>query len=117
MRRNLVIFLFTIVCADNCVAQQYPFVHYSPKDGLINNRTRIMYQDRRGLLYIGTFGGLSIYDGQRFTNYPLDDGLSNSLINDIVELGEDSLLIVSNSNNIHVLVRGEMKKIRLTDGF
>ena len=33
------------------------------------------------------------------------------------ELGEDSLLIVSNSNSIHLLVRGQLLKVGLRDGF
>ena len=69
-----------MMCFGDSLAQKYPFVHYSPKDGLVNNRTRLMYQDRKGLLYISTYGGFSIYDGQRFTNYPMDDGLGDSLV-------------------------------------
>ena len=65
-----------------------------------------MYQDSKGRLFIATFGGLSIYDGARFTNYTTDNGLSVSIINDIVEMGEDSIWIIPNSNKIHCLVNG-----------
>src|SRR5579863_2295353 len=87
-------------------AQQYLFERYTPKDGLVNNRTRFFFQDSRGRLYISTFGGLSVYDGSRFINYTTENGLASSLINDIIELGIDSLWIIPNGSALHCLVRG-----------
>src|SRR3979409_1359785 len=91
-------------------AQQYPFVQYTPKDGLVNNRARAVYQDSKGRLYITTFGGLSIYDGSKFTNFTTDNGLIVNLINDIVEMGEDSLWIIPNSNKLYYPVTGNMQQ-------
>lgn len=54
---------------DTSPAQQYPFVHYTPKDGLKNSRVRKAYQDSMRQLYFMTYGGLSAYDGARFRNY------------------------------------------------
>ena len=76
-----------------------------------------MFQDGRGLLYISTLGGLSVYDGSRFTNYTTDNGLSTNLINDIVEMGDDSLWIIPNMAKLQCLVKGEIKDIRTSDGF
>ena len=73
-----------------CRGQKYLFVRYTPKDGLANSRARFMYQDSKGRLYVSTFGGLSVYDGARFTNYTTENGLSTSLVNDVVEVGDDS---------------------------
>src|ERR1700744_4564706 len=87
-------------------AQQYLFARYTPRDGLVNNRTRFLYQDSRGRLYISTFGGLSVYDGSRFINYTTDNGLITSLVNDIVEMGDDSLWILPNGAGLHCLVHG-----------
>jgi signal transduction histidine kinase/ligand-binding sensor domain-containing protein len=98
-------------------AQQYLFARYTPKDGLINNRTRFLYQDSRGRLYISTFGGLSVYDGSRFINYTTDNGLATSLVNDIVEMGDDSVWIVPNGKALHSLVHGQLKDIHTADGF
>ncbi|MFI5154999.1 MAG: two-component regulator propeller domain-containing protein [Chitinophagales bacterium] len=117
MHRNTVIFLLSLLVSKDCLAQQYPFVHYTPKDGLVNNRAKCMYQDRRGLLYIATYGGLSVYDGSRFTNYTREDGLSSDLINDIVELGEDSFWIITNSSHLHSLVRGKIGEVSVANGY
>ncbi|HEX5654760.1 MAG TPA: two-component regulator propeller domain-containing protein [Chitinophagaceae bacterium] len=91
-------------------AQQYPFVHYTPREGLADNRVRFIFQDSKGKLYISTYGGLSIYDGTRFTNYNTNNGLAASLVNAVVEMGEDSLWIVQNANKIHCLVNGRLKE-------
>jgi len=42
-------------------------------------------------MYFCTYGGLSMYDGSRFINYTTENGLVTSLVNEVVEMGEDSL--------------------------
>src|SRR6476620_8482982 len=104
--------LFFIACFiySHCFAQQYPFVHYTPKDGLVNSRVRKAYQDSKGRMYFITFGGLSVYDGARFKNYTTQNGLVANLVNDVLEVGEDSLLVAVNTSALNVLVKGQMKK-------
>src|ERR1700751_3801760 len=99
MQRSSLISVCFFVCV-NCFSQQYPFVHYTPREGLVNNRARSIFQDSKGKLYIATYGGLSIYDGTRFINYNTNNGLALDLINDIVEMGEDSIWIIPNVNSI-----------------
>ena len=73
MQRKLVVLAYFFVAiaigTASCFAQQYPFVYYTPKDGLVNSRIRSIKQDSRGRMIFITFGGLSIYDGARFINY------------------------------------------------
>lgn len=95
----------------NCFAQQYPFIHYTPKDGLVNSRVRKAYQDSKGRMYFITFGGLSVYDGARFKNYTTQTGLLSDLVNDVLEVSDDSLLVAVNTCGLNALVRGEMKII------
>jgi signal transduction histidine kinase/ligand-binding sensor domain-containing protein len=117
MQRNILLFLLAYFFCGDCLSQQYPFVHYTPADGLVNNRTRFICQDRKGLLYISTFGGLSVYDGSRFTNYTTNNGLAFNMVNDIIEMGEDSLWIIPNMSKIHCLVKGNIHNIITSDGF
>jgi signal transduction histidine kinase/ligand-binding sensor domain-containing protein len=98
-------------------AQQYLFARYTPKDGLINNRVRFLYQDSKGRLYISTYGGLSVYDGSRFINYTTENGLVTSLVNDIVEMGDDSLWIIPNGAGLHCMVHGILRDIKMADNF
>ena len=106
-----------VIGSANCFSQQYPFVHYTPREGLANNRTRFIFQDSKGKLYISTYGGLSVYDGSRFINYNTNNGLAVDLINDVVEMGEDSIWILTNANRIHCLVKGKLKDFIPSDHF
>jgi signal transduction histidine kinase/ligand-binding sensor domain-containing protein len=111
----LVAYFFFI---DYCLqAQQLPFVHYTPKDGLISNAVRSAYQDSKGRIYFITFGGLSVYDGARFTNYTTEDGLATEIVNDIIEMGDDSLWIAVNSAKVNCLVKGKISVLRTADNF
>jgi signal transduction histidine kinase/ligand-binding sensor domain-containing protein len=65
-------------------------------------------------MYFITFGGLSVYDGARFRNYTIQNGLLSDLVNDVLEVGEDSLLVAVNTSGLNILVRGQMKKVILT---
>jgi signal transduction histidine kinase/ligand-binding sensor domain-containing protein len=107
---NLLAYLF--FCAA-CSAQQYPFVHYTPKDGLVNSRVRKALQDSKGRMYFLTYSGLSIYDGTRFKNYTMEDGLLSNLLNDVLEVGPDSFLVSTNTTGLNVLVRGKIKMLEL----
>lgn len=92
---------------------QYPFVHYTPKDGLVNSRVKKAYQDSKGRMYFLTYGGLSIYDGARFRNYTRENGLADDVVNDILEVGNDSLLVATNSEHyLNVLVRGKISALK-----
>ena len=104
-------------CVHISCAQQYLFTRYTPKDGLVNNRTRFICQDSKGRLYISTFGGLSVYDGSRFINYTTENGLATSLINDVVEMGDDSLWIIPNGAALHCMVHGIIRDIKTADHF
>ena len=116
MQRNLTFIACLFVCA-SCFAQQYPFVYYTPRDGLANSRVRKIKQDSEGRMLFLTFGGLSIYDGTRFINYNRQDGLANELLNDIVEVGPDSFLVATNAPLLNTLVKGKIGIYKTADNF
>ena len=98
-------------------SQEYPFIKYTPKDGLINSRVHNFYQDPKGRIFFMTANGLSVYDGARFLNYHIDDGLANPTINDILEVSADSLLIATNTGVLSAWVRGTIKTLPTKNGF
>src|SRR3954469_14488049 len=61
-------------------AQRYSFHNLSVDDGLIQSQATCMAQDMTGNLWIGTFGGLSRYDGKNFTNYTIRNGLQSNAL-------------------------------------
>ena len=109
--------LYLLFCVHSLYAQEYFFSRYTPKNGLVNNRARSIFQDSKGRLYICTYGGLSVYDGSRFTNYTTEDGLVTSLVNEIVEMGDDSLWVIPNGHGLHCLVHGILRNIETADHF
>src|SRR5262245_20456945 len=114
MQRSIIILAYFFICV-NCLSQQYPFVHYTPKDGLVNSRVKKAYQDSKGRMYFLTYEGLSVYDGARFRNYTTQNGLATNVVNDILEVGNDSLLVATNVRSLNALVRGKMITIK-TEG-
>src|ERR1700730_4302216 len=106
-----------LLCSCELFSQRYPFINYTPLDGLINNRVRALYQDSKGRLYFLTFGGLSVYDGARFTNYSSADGLALDVVNDMLEITPDSFWVATNTNELNCLVKGKVKTLKTTDEF
>ncbi len=109
--------VFSVGLVLTSIAQEYPFIQYTPKDGLINGRIRNVYQDTKGRLFFMTANGLSVYDGARFNNYGFEDGLGNPVVNDMLEISPDSILLATNTNELNAWVRGKIKKIETADGY
>ncbi len=113
-------FLCCLASLLGCVqmmAQQYPFVYYTPRDGLVNGRVRSIKQDSKGRMYFITYAGLSVYDGVVFNNYRKEDGLAVSVVNDIIEISPDSFLIASNARELNTLVDGKIGNHITADNF
>ncbi|WP_462250658.1 sensor histidine kinase [Ferruginibacter sp.] len=108
---------YLFFCAASAIAQQIPFVNYTPKEGLVNNRVKKIAQDNKGQLFFLTFGGLSIYDGTGFTNFTKADGLASDVVNDAVEMGADSVWIATNTNGLNYFSKSSIHKFKTADGF
>lgn len=75
-------------------AQRYNFVNYSVEEGLPQSQIYSMYEDSRGYMWFGTFGGgLSRFDGITFENYNEEQGLTCSFVRCIAETKEGNLLV------------------------
>lgn len=85
------------------------FIKYTVHDGLVANPVRCIYQDSKGFIWIGTFEGLSRYDGYKFTNYTNTNGLSHNLINSIFE-ENSKLLITENNGAVDVMQNSIIQK-------
>jgi len=89
----------------SCGAQEtYTFRHLTTEDGLSGDAVYCMLQDKHGYLWLGTFSGLSRYDGSRVVSYrpvPGDAGsLSSSLIFDIHEDATGTLWIATDGGGL-----------------
>jgi len=66
-------------------------------------------------MYFLTYGGLSVYDGVVFKNYNQNEGLRDELINDVIELGPDSMLVATNGVYLNTLIQGKIGDIKWSD--
>ena len=103
----LLIYLCILVGLSN--AQQVNFIKYTVQDGLVANPVRCIYQDNKGFIWIGTYEGLSRYDGYKFANYTNTNGLSHNVINSIIE-ENGKLLVGENNGAIDVIQNNSIQK-------
>lgn len=68
-----------------CFSQSYNFKNYSAEHGLPFVQVYTIFQDSKGNLWSGGYGGLSKFDGKTFTNYSPKDGLANHWVTSIAE--------------------------------
>ncbi|HMJ45936.1 MAG TPA: two-component regulator propeller domain-containing protein [Ferruginibacter sp.] len=114
--RTLLLICFFFFFAYNSHAQQYIFKKYTVEDGLVANPVRCIYQDSKGFIWVGTWEGLSKYDGHKFTNYTIANGLSHNLVNDIIEMADAKLYVAVNNGSIDVIEQDVIvKKISLSN--
>ena len=73
----------SVIWFSGLFGQQYSFINFSIEDGLAQSQVLSIYQDPKGYLWMGTYGGLSRYDGKNFVNYSKEDGLIDNRINSI----------------------------------
>jgi len=66
-------------------AEQLPVKSYTIAEGLAHDEINKIVHDSRGFLWFCTSEGLSRFDGYRFTNYGVKDGLNEQFITHLLE--------------------------------
>lgn len=61
-------------------AQKYNFINFNVENGLAQSQAVVFAQNQNNELLIGTYGGLSVFDGSSFTNYNKSKGLPQNAI-------------------------------------
>lgn len=62
--------------------------HYTVKDGLSHRQSECISRDRRGIIWVGTLGGLNRFDGKNFKVFYKKDGLERNNINGLYADGD-----------------------------
>jgi ligand-binding sensor domain-containing protein/signal transduction histidine kinase/AraC-like DNA-binding protein len=89
MSGRLYLFLLGLLLSISSNAQ-LQFVHYTTENGLPNNSSEAILRDSYGFLWVGTYNGLSKYDGTKFQNYPVCDSSNGIKGSTVFKLFEDS---------------------------
>lgn len=98
MQKTKACFLFLsvftlLLLTQRATAQSYYFRNYSVDDGLPFINVSTIFQDSKGNLWSGGYGGLSKFDGITFTNYSPKNGLLNHTVTCITEDAQGNLWI------------------------
>ncbi len=76
----------------NFFSQTYHFRNYSVDDGLPFIEVYTIFQDSKGNLWSGGYGGLSRFDGNTFSNFSPKNGLANHWVTSIAEDKDGNIL-------------------------
>ena len=74
-------------------AQSFNFKNYTVEDGLPYVQIYDIFQDDKGYLWTGGYGGLSSFNGKNFTNYSPRQGLVNYWVTSISQDSSKNLII------------------------
>ena len=108
-RQKIELLIFLNCLCFLSIAQQVNFIKYTVHDGLVANPVRCIYQDSKGFIWLGTYEGLSRYDGYKFTNYTTSNRLSHSMVNSIFEVN-GKLLIAENNGAVDIIQNSTIQK-------
>lgn len=84
--RLLILFL---LLSGSTIAQNYSFISYSNAQGLPQSQVQCITQDENGYLWVGTPGGLAIFNGKSFFPFPVENGLLNNRISSLQTIHTD----------------------------
>lgn len=103
--QNLIRILSLLLISFSCFSQRFPQItHYSTENGLSENHILSMLQDKRGMMWFGTYDGLNSFDGYEFKNYKgnkLHNKLLNFRIEKLVEDHQGYIWLETNDRKIY----------------
>ncbi len=108
-----IIFTFFIVQFSNAYA---PAKNFTINDGLANNSVRCFLEDKNGEIWIGTDGGISIFNGTTFKSITLKDGLIGNFVWDMVADSVGGKWIASYNDGLTYIKDGKLKKYNTQQG-
>ncbi len=109
MWRSAILLILMFIIPRLLFSQQPIIISYSLQDGMVSNNVRRIFQDSRGFIWIGTWEGISHYNGHKFTNYSTLNGLSHSLVNDFFEVN-GKVFATFNDGSIDCIYNGRVTK-------
>lgn len=80
MRKSLLIQFILLVAI---IANSQTYQHFQYEQALIDDNIRSLAVDEDDNVWIGTFNGITKFDGDNFTSWTIDNGLGGNLIYDI----------------------------------
>lgn len=89
------VFSWLLLYAMLSKGQQYYFKNYNSESGMPFIQVNVLYQDKKGFIYAGGYGGITRFDGKDFLNITSNQGLLDNNVNAIAEDNEGSLFVAT----------------------
>src|SRR5439155_16683606 len=89
-----------IISTGNISAEQLPVRTYTTADGLPRDLILRIVRDSHGFLWFCTADGLSRFNGYEFTNYGVEQGLPNPVINGLLETRRGVYWVATNGGGV-----------------
>ncbi len=86
------------------------------EDGLIQGEVNAIFQDSKDFIWIGTLGGISIWDGMNFKNLNVYNGLPASQIMDIKESPKGVIYLATYGGGVLKITDEKFDTINVEDG-
>ncbi len=110
-KTSSIIFFFTIFFCVSTFAQRLNIRNYSVDDGLPQSQILDNFQDHTGAIWFSTNGGgISRFDGVKFTNYTIREGLNSNHAYQIIEDANQNLWIAT-AKGLNKMMNGKVVKI------
>ncbi|MCX6122605.1 MAG: ATP-binding protein [Ignavibacteriales bacterium] len=97
---------------------QYVLDVWTIENGLPHNTVDAIYQTREGYIWVGTFGGLALFDGVHFTVYDKGntDGIKHNHISTFCEDVDGNLWIGTNGGGLNRYCNGVFESFTTANG-
>ncbi len=91
---RLLLVLICFLSISFCYSQDYIYTidEYGFEDGLINNQINTLFEDNKGIIWLGTTKGVTRFDGEEFLN--IQDNESKLLSTSITRITQDDQGII-----------------------
>lgn len=98
--RCALLLITLLLGSEAALGERLPLKAYTTSDGLAHNEINTIVRDSRGFLWFCTTGGLSRFDGYKFTNFSTNQVLPHATVTETQVcswdlIGNNSAFIIS----------------------
>ncbi|MGE6218330.1 ligand-binding sensor domain-containing protein [Nubsella zeaxanthinifaciens] len=105
-----IIFIASLIFPNLLWGQNYNFTNFNLKEGLPQSQVSVIFQAKDHTLWLGSFGGVSNFDGRSFKSYSKADGLLSNNVSSITE-DQQRRIWVGSENGINLIEDGKVKSV------
>lgn len=93
------------------ISQEKPFILLTEEDGLANNDVRDVTKVSEGFLWIATSNGLSKYDGEKFVNFGIKQGMPGKWVWAVEHDEKNRIYAACYLNGLVIIENDSIKKV------